>query len=64
MKILAKATFAVALLIVATLPFNPVLNRRFVVFPLSLVCVAVGLVAMYISTLPDKPRTKNKGGIS
>ena len=61
MKILAKAVFAVALLIVATLPFDPVLNKRFIVFPLSLVCVAIGLTAMYISTLPDKTRSQSKG---
>jgi hypothetical protein len=61
MKILAKAVFALALLIVATLPFNPVLNQRFIVFPLSVACVAVGLAAMYVSTLPDKPRSQRNG---
>ena len=60
MKIWARTTYIVALLIVATLPFNPVLNRRFVVFPLSVACVAIGIVAMYIYTLPDKPRSRSQ----
>jgi hypothetical protein len=63
MKVLAKMAYIVALLIVATLPFNPVLNKRFVAFPLCLVCVAIGLTAMYVSTLPEKPRSQRNGDI-
>lgn len=64
MKILARATYIIALLIMATLPFNSVLNKRFVVLPLGLICVALGLAAMYICTFPDKPRSRSKGGIA
>lgn len=64
MKVLARAAFVLMLLTMATLPFNPMLNKRFVVLPLALICVAVGLVAMYICTFPDKPRSRRKGDIS
>lgn len=64
MKIFARATYIVMLLIVGTLPFNPILNKRFVVFPLSIFCVAIGLAAMYISTLPIRPQIRRKEDLS
>jgi hypothetical protein len=64
MRNMARATYVLTLLIMATLPFNPMLNKRFAVLPLALTCVAVGLVAMYICTFPDKPRSGRKGDIS
>jgi hypothetical protein len=56
MKIWARALYVATFLIMATLPFDPLLNQRFVVFPLSVICVALGLLAMYVCTLPDHPR--------
>ena len=54
MKILARAGFIIPLLLVMTLPFNPLLNRPPIAFWLSLVCTAIALVAMYACTLPDE----------
>jgi hypothetical protein len=48
--------------LVATLPFNPLLNRRFIVFPVAVICVVVGLISMYICTFPDKPKGSGGGG--
>jgi hypothetical protein len=52
MKIWARALYIATFLLMATLPFNPLLNQRFVVFPVSVICVALGLFAMYFCTLP------------
>ena len=62
MKIWARVVYIVTLGIVATLPFNPLLNRRFIVFPLSAICVILGLISMYLCTFPDKPKGSGKGG--
>jgi hypothetical protein len=62
MKIWARALYVATFLIMCTLPFDPLLNQRFVVFPLSAICVALGLIAMYVCTLPDNPGNSGKGG--
>jgi asparagine N-glycosylation enzyme membrane subunit Stt3 len=49
------------LLVMASLPFNPLLNQRRLVYLLTPVCVALGLAAMYICTLPDKPKGRDGG---
>jgi uncharacterized membrane protein len=62
MKIWARVVYIVTFGIVATVPFNPLLNKRFIVFPLSVICVILGLIAMYLCTLPGKPKGSGKGG--
>lgn len=62
MKIWARVVYLAALGIVATLPFNTLLNKRFIVFPVSAICVILGLISMYICTFPDKPKGSGKGG--
>jgi len=42
--------FTVTLLTLVTLPFDPLLNRPFVVLPLCILCVTVGLISLYICT--------------
>lgn len=64
MKVWARAVYILTLLIMATLPFDPLLNRRHIVYPLTPICVALGLAAMYICTLPDKPKRPRDGGAS
>ena len=61
MTVLARALYVATFLVMATLPFNPLLNQRFVVFPVSVICVVLGLFAMYVCTLPDK-RAGKAGG--
>ena len=56
----ARAVYIFTLLVMSTLPFDPLLNRRFVVLPVCVICVALGLVSMYVCTLPEKPR--HRGG--
>jgi Na+/glutamate symporter len=60
----AKVGFIVALLTLATLPFDPLLNQRYLVLPLCVLCVIVGIVSMYICTLPEKSRGPRSGGAS
>jgi len=62
MKIWARVVYLVMFGLVATLPFNPLLNRRFIVFPVAVICVVVGLISMYICTFPDKPKGSGGGG--
>jgi hypothetical protein len=62
MKIWARVTYVVTLLIMATLPFDPLLNQRFLVFPVGVICVVLGLIAMYVSTFPDNAGHAGKGG--
>lgn len=65
MIVWAKVVYVASFLVLLTLPFNSLLNRRFVVFPLSVVCLTAGLIAMYYCTLPDKPRqSRHSGGRS
>lgn len=61
-KFWARVGYSVALLVVATLPFDPLLNTRSLVFPVSLVAVVLGLVSMYVSTLPDERENSRTGG--
>jgi hypothetical protein len=61
MKIWARALYVVTFLVMCTLPFNPLLNQRFVVFPLSAICVTLGLIALYVCTLPDDTGFSGKG---
>ncbi len=58
----AKVTFIVSFLLLLTLPFNPLLNQRFVVFPLSVVCLTLGLISMYYCTLPAKSKQSRSTG--
>jgi hypothetical protein len=51
----AKYVFVITFLIMCTLPFDPLLNQRFLVFPLTILCVTLGLIAMYSCTLPKPP---------
>ena len=53
MKILARLTFLAAFLIMVTLPFDPLLNQRFLVVPVTVLCVTIGLFAMYRCTMPE-----------
>lgn len=62
MSIGARLVYLVALLTMWTLPFNPLLNQRSVVLPLTLICVVLGLVSMYICTLPNKQKPSGNGG--
>lgn len=63
-KKFARVAYLVAVAILATLPFDPILNHRFLVAPVGIVCVVVGLVSIYICTFPDKPQSHQKGGLS
>jgi hypothetical protein len=54
MKYLARAGFMIPLLLIITLPFNPLLNTPPIAFWVSMVCTAIALVAMYACTLPDE----------
>ena len=56
MRFWARAVYIVTLLVMSTLPFDPLLNRRHVLLPVCIICVALGLISMYVCTLPDKPR--------
>jgi hypothetical protein len=62
MKPWARVVFVAAFLVLATLPFDSLLNRRYFVYPLCIVCAILGLVAMYLLTLPDKPSKPRSGG--
>ena len=62
MKIAARIIFFVSFLVLATLPFDPLLNRPYVVYPLCGVGAALGLTAMYLLTLPDKPHNSQRNG--
>ncbi len=52
MRIWAKYLYIVTFMVMCTLPFDPLLNQRYLVFPLTIVCVTLGLIAMYRCTLP------------
>jgi hypothetical protein len=60
----SRAVYVLTLLVISTLPFDPLLNRRHVVLPVCLVCVALGLVSLYVCTLPEKPRHSGERGSS
>jgi hypothetical protein len=62
MKIAARIVFLLSFLALATLPFDPLLNRPYVVYPLCAVCASLGLAAMYLLTLPDKPQDSQRDG--
>jgi hypothetical protein len=62
MKLWARAVYGLMLLTMATLPFDPLLNKRRIVYLLTPVCIALGLTALYICTLPDKPRRRDGSG--
>jgi hypothetical protein len=63
MRLWARASYVAAFLVMATLPFDPFLNQRFLVYPVSVICVAVGLAALYLCTSPNKgARTRQAGG--
>jgi len=62
MLLWGRIGFSVALLTLVTLPFDRLLNRSFVVLPLCVVCVTVGLISLYICTLPEKSQHSRGGG--
>jgi hypothetical protein len=64
MKIAAKIIFFANFLALATLPFDPFLNRPYVVYPFCAVCAALGLASMYVLTLPDKAHSQRGGRLS
>ena len=59
----AKIVFILSFLILLTLPIDPLLNQRYIVFPLSVVCLTLGLISMYYCTIPAKSKeTRSTGG--
>jgi hypothetical protein len=62
MRLWARASYVVAFLVMATLPFDPLLNQRFLVYPVSVICIAVGLAALYLCTYPDKGSPARQAG--
>jgi hypothetical protein len=64
MKFWAAVAYTVAALIAVTLPFDPFLNRRPLIIPLSLLCVVVALISIYVCTLPERPKhPRDKGAL-
>jgi len=60
----ARAVYILTLLVMSTLPFDPLLNQRFVVLPVCVISVALGLLSLYVCTLPEKPRRPGERGSS
>ena len=63
-KFWAAAAYLVVMLLGVTLPFDPFLNRPPLIFPFCLLCAAVGLSAIYITTLSDDCGHPDDGGAS
>jgi hypothetical protein len=61
MRLWARTSYVAAFLVMATLPFDPLLNQRFLVYPLSVICVAIGLTALYLCTSPNKGARVREG---
>ena len=64
MKIWAAVAYTIAALIAVTLPFDPFLNKRILIIPLSVLCVVIALTSIYLLTLPESSKhSRDKGAI-